>query len=133
VTDGSELRIRRDGQGDVPRPLRHALDAFLDAIKIEQTRREDIVLAVGEALSNAVEHGYRGSASGQVEIHARAQENDTLIVDVLDRGCFIERNDETPGRGFGLLIVRAIARTVSIDTENGTRVSMVFDAARRRR
>jgi len=128
VTGGSELRISRDGQGDAPRPLRHALDAFLDALKIETGLREDIVLAVGEAISNAIEHGYCGGATGPVEIYARAPGNQTVVIDVLDRGRFIEREGGTPGRGFGLRIMRAIARSVSIDTQDGTRVSMVFDA-----
>lgn len=128
MTAGSELRICRAGCRDAARPLRHALDAFLHALKIEQTRREDIIVAVGEALSNAVEHGNPAGAVGTVELYAHTQGASTLIVEVFDRGSFIERAEGTPGRGFGLRIVRAIARAVSIDTADGTRISMVFDA-----
>ncbi|HEY4441621.1 MAG TPA: ATP-binding protein [Candidatus Elarobacter sp.] len=123
----SELRIVRAGKLDAPRPLRHALDAFLHALRVEHERREDIIVAVGEALSNAVEHG-NPAGNGTVELYARIEPSETLVVDVRDDGTFIDREHGTPGRGFGLGIVRAIARAVSIDTANGTLISMTFDA-----
>lgn len=130
MTPDCELRLNRSAAIDAPRPLRHALDAFLVGAQIPQPAREDIIIAVGEALSNAVEHAYGGDAHGAVELYARTGAGSTLLVDVVDRGRFIERDGGTPGRGLGLRIVRAIAREVTIETNGGTSVRMVFDVAR---
>jgi anti-sigma regulatory factor (Ser/Thr protein kinase) len=127
VTGRSELRINRDtGDPGTPKALRHALASFLAALEIESPLREDIVIAVGEAIANAVEHAYVTRDPGTVELHASTDSGDMLLVDVFDRGAFIDR-DLREGRGLGLRIVRAIARAVSIDTEGGTRIRMVFN------
>jgi anti-sigma regulatory factor (Ser/Thr protein kinase) len=127
VTGRSELRINRDtGDPGTPKALRHALASFLTALQIEATLREDIIIAVGEAIANAVEHAYETRDRGTVELHASTDEEETLLVDVFDRGAFINR-ELREGRGLGLRIVRAIARAVSIDTDGGTRIRMVFD------
>jgi anti-sigma regulatory factor (Ser/Thr protein kinase) len=129
VNGRCELRLNRAAKPDVVRSLRHALRGFLDAIELDGNLRDDVLTAVGEALANAVEHAYDECDPGKVELFVRTDDGatETLLVDVVDRGRFIER-DPRPGRGLGLRIVRAIARTVSIDTEGGTRVQMIFDA-----
>jgi anti-sigma regulatory factor (Ser/Thr protein kinase) len=131
MTGNSEMRINRAaGDPSTPICLRHALAAFLNAVDIEAPLRDDIVIAVGEAIANAVEHAYQTRDEGTVELHASVDDENTLLVDVFDRGAFIDR-DLREGRGLGLRIVRAIARAVSIDTDGGTRIRMVFDAGAR--
>ena len=131
MTEHSELRVNRNtADAETPAQLRHALAAFLNAIDIEPSLRDDIIIAVGEAIANAVEHAYETQEPGRVELHASTDADNTLLVDVYDRGAFIDR-EAREGRGLGLRIVRAIARAVSIDTEGGTRIRMVFDAALR--
>ena len=128
MTGKSELRINRaTGDPNTPICLRHALAAFLNAVDVEPPLRDDIVIAVGEAIANAVEHAYQ-AADGTVELHANVDGENTLLVDVFDRGAFIDR-ELREGRGLGLRIVRAIARAVSIDTDGGTHIRMVFDAS----
>lgn len=127
MTGRSELRLVRVAHRDAAKPVRHALMAFLAAVQLDRDMSDDILTAVGEALANAVEHAYDETDPGDVEMYARVEDEQTLAVDVYDRGSFIER-DLRPGRGLGLRIVRAIARAVSIDTDGGTRVRMVFDA-----
>lgn len=129
MTGRSELRVNRDtADPTTPAQLRHTLAAFLNAIDIDGSLRDDIIIAVGEAVANAVEHAYETQEPGRVELHASTDDDNTLLVDVYDRGAFIDR-ELREGRGLGLRIVRAIARAVSIDTEGGTRIRMVFDAA----
>ena len=85
--------------------------------------------AVGEALANVVEHAYAqaGASTTEMELLAHTDDDWELWIDVVDHGHFLER-PARPNRGFGLRIVRAIAREVSIDaTEGGTRVRMLFD------
>ncbi len=129
MSGACELRLNRAATPNAVRPLRHALRAFLEAMDLDGDLRDDILTAVGEALANAVEHAYDEREPGTVELFVRTDREavETLLVDVIDRGNFIDR-DLRAGRGLGLRIVHAIARAVSIDTEGGTRVQMIFDA-----
>jgi len=122
----SELRLNCIARRDAARPMRHAVAAFLAASgKVDRESSDDILTAVGEALANAVEHAYAGVAENEVELRAHLQRDNTLAVDVFDRGTFIERGPR-PGRGFGMRIVEAIAQSVTVNTDNGTHVRMIF-------
>lgn len=126
MTGYSELRLNRPARREAAKPMRHAVAAFLSAVGYSDGAiADDILTAVGEALANAVEHAYEGAPCGDVELLAHLESDRTLRVDVIDRGRFIERGDR-PGRGFGLRIVAAIADTVSVQTDGGTKVHMVF-------
>jgi anti-sigma regulatory factor (Ser/Thr protein kinase) len=129
VIGTSELRIVRAADLSVPRQLRHALRAFLDVFALDADFLEDVLLAVGEVLANSVEHGCESGSFHNVELLARSGKNGTLAIEVYDQGTFIER-ERLPDRGYGLRIVRAIARKVTIETGQGTRVEMLFDASR---
>lgn len=127
MTGHSELRINRLARRDVAKPMRHAVEAFLEAAACaDSDARDDILTAVGEALANAVEHAYDGVEENEVELFARLENGTTLAVDVFDRGTFIERPPR-PGRGFGLRIVEAIAQSVTVTVDNGTHVRMIFN------
>ena len=122
----SELRINRIARPEVARPIRHAVAAFLAASgRVDEDTTGDILTAVGEALANVVEHAYEGQDENEIELLARLENNDTLAVDVFDRGTFIDRAPR-PNRGFGMKIVKAIAQDVTVNTGNGTHVRMVF-------
>ncbi len=126
----SELHLWFPAQRERPKSIRHAVDKFLEVLDVERDARDDILTAIGEALINAVEHGYGGGARGSlVELFARFAEDDLLYVDVADTGRFIERPSRE-GRGFGLRVIEAIALRLSIEADNGTRVRMVFSAPR---
>lgn len=122
----SQLRVRRPAQSCSVAPLRHALRAFLEALGFQRDTIDDVTTAAGEALANAVEHAYRGDSEPArfVELYARIAHG-KLAVDVSDHGAFNER-DPLPGRGFGLLIIRAVAPQIRIDTSHGTSVRMRF-------
>jgi anti-sigma regulatory factor (Ser/Thr protein kinase) len=126
----SELRLNCIARREAARPMRHAVAAFLAASgQIDSDSSDDILTAVGEALANAVEHAYDGRAESEVELFAHLDPDNTLAVDVYDRGAFIQREGPREGRGFGLRIVEAIAKTVSVNTDNGTHVRMIFAPA----
>lgn len=122
----SELRLNCIARREVARPMRHAVAAFLAASgQVDSDSSDDILTAVGEALANAVEHAYDGVTESEVELFAHLGPDNTLAVDVYDRGTFIERAPR-PGRGFGMRIVESIAKAVTIETDNGTHVRMIF-------
>jgi serine/threonine-protein kinase RsbW len=126
----SELRLSCPAQSRYVAPIRHALAAFLEALAFDNDLRDDVTTAAGEALANVVEHAYvssSGKAARDLQLLARLHSGGRLSVDVSDRGSFIRRKP-LPGRGFGLRIIQAIARQMSIDTSRGTCVSMTFEA-----
>jgi len=126
VNSVAELRLSRIAQPAAIKALRHAFVAFLRANEVSEDCAADIATAVGEALANSAEHAYGDTRSGTVEIYARI-EPESLIVEVSDGGVFVER-PRREDRGFGLRIINAVARTVSIERSSGTCVRMVFDA-----
>jgi anti-sigma regulatory factor (Ser/Thr protein kinase) len=132
MTGFSELRINCIARREAARPMRHAVAAFLAAAGCgDRETSDDILTAVGEALANAVEHAYEGVEEQEVELFARLERDDTLAVDVFDRGTFIHRPPRA-GRGFGLRIVEAIAKAVTVDVDSGTHVHMIFSVPPKR-
>jgi anti-sigma regulatory factor (Ser/Thr protein kinase) len=97
--------------------MRRALRKFLAAIRLERTRHEDVVLAAGEAIANAIEHAYRG---GDGEVRLRVFTTTTrVVVEVSDRGRWRLEGDAERGRG--LCIMRALVDHVVIESEGSTR------------
>jgi anti-sigma regulatory factor (Ser/Thr protein kinase) len=133
MTGFSELRINCIARREAARPMRHAVAAFLTAAGYgDQETTDDILTAIGEALANAIEHAYDGVEDNEVELFARLEHDDTLAVDVFDRGTFINRAPRA-GRGFGMRIVEAIAQAVTINVDNGTHVRMIFNVPHNRK
>jgi serine/threonine-protein kinase RsbW len=128
MPDISELRLRCPAQSRYVARIRHALAAFLQALEFDSQLLEDVTTAAGEALANSVEHAYSRSAviaKRYLELRARLDPKGSLSLDVSDGGSFVRRRP-TPGRGFGLRIIRSIAEQLTIDTSAGTRVRMTF-------
>ena len=127
MTGFSELRVNCLACPQAARPIRHAVAAFLGAAGYADGDISDnILMAVGEALANAVEHAYNGVESNAVELFARVEHDHTLTVDVFDRGTFIKRTAPLAGRGFGMRIVEAFADAVTVNVDDGTHVRMIF-------
>ena len=125
----AELRLRCPAQSQHVAPVRHALEAFLKALELKRQSVEDITTAAGEALANIIEHAYASGATSTdayLELHARSDSSGGLSIEVCDAGSFVTRQP-LPGRGFGLKIIRAIAKQLTIDTSEGTHVRMIFD------
>ena len=86
----------------------------------------EIVLAISEALNNAIEHAYRGSG-GSIRLDLGV-EGDLLRIDVADRGRWVEATPSAE-RGRGLMLMRTLMDDVEIDrAPDGTTVTL----ARRR-
>jgi anti-sigma regulatory factor (Ser/Thr protein kinase) len=100
--------------------LRTALRDFLEQLTLGRDRIADVVLAVGEATSNAIEHAYRG-LDGTVRLRAAEETPGRLVIEVVDQGRW--RLDASPERGRGLGIMRALVDDVAIEsTREGTLV-----------
>ena len=102
--------------------VRRAIRAWLDAQRID--RPEDVVLAVDEAVANAIEHARQYQlAPAFIDVVAKS-DGHAIRVDVSDGGTWRpRRDDETRGRG--LDIIGALMDDVQVaSTSSGTCVTM---------
>jgi anti-sigma regulatory factor (Ser/Thr protein kinase) len=87
----------------------------------------DLQLALGEAVSNGVEHAYRDGHRGTVEIELELRLIDTVpvvAVRVIDHGRWRTPPLRKGYRGRGLAIIEQVSRGLSISTsERGTQLS----------
>lgn len=105
--------------------LRHAMSGYLGALPLPRDRREEIVLAVGEAAANAVEHAYRDQAEPGVIDVTLWTESDALCVEVRDHGRWREPSPGSPphGHGLGIVLMRRLVDCVLIHhDQRGTNV-----------
>ncbi len=83
---------------------RAILEHEIAALDLDADRRFGLVVAVGEAIANSVEHAYRGSAPGLIRLQVAAGTQE-LVVTVEDFGRWrrVVRRGEQRGRGIDLM------------------------------
>lgn len=79
---------------------------------------QDLVLAVSEAVSNSVEHAYRGDASGVVVLDGDVAGRRVRLT-VSDRGGWRDPPADSGFRGRGLEMIEAVAEDVTVDRGTG--------------
>jgi anti-sigma regulatory factor (Ser/Thr protein kinase) len=94
-----------------------AEDPVLDAVR----------LAVSEAVSNVIVHGYRETGNGAFTVSIEWN-GDELQVTVTDTGCGMQPRADSPGAGLGLPLIANLAETFSVTAPpgGGTEVCMTF-------
>ncbi|SHL23913.1 Anti-sigma regulatory factor (Ser/Thr protein kinase) [Pseudonocardia thermophila] len=65
--------------------IRHQLADWLAPLRLTEEETADVVLAVDEAVSNAVEHAYGPGESGRVELTLWTEPG-TLSIEIVDHG-----------------------------------------------
>ncbi|TLF96674.1 PAS domain S-box protein [Nocardia cyriacigeorgica] len=104
--------------------LRRTLKAWLTAAAVPHDLASDLVAAANEACSNSIEHAYRDSDSGVVELSARC-DTETVEIRVTDTGNWKPQSADRGYRGRGLDMMRALTEELDIDhSGSGTRVRM---------
>ena len=107
--------------------VRRAMRIYAGRLGLTPDQVDSVVIAVGEATLNTVEHAYRGSPDALV-VRARPS-GASLIVEVIDRGQW--RSVAQRGRGRGTRIMEGFAGTVQTRTEPaGTTVELTFSVGR---
>src|SRR5689334_2772579 len=104
--------------------IRAHLRRWLPTAAVNASAAAEVLLAVGEAASNAVEHAVRDAAHNVVvEVTARATDTG-LALTVKDNGRWHAPSSSPPGqRGHGSRLMRALVDTVTITpTPQGTTV-----------
>jgi anti-sigma regulatory factor (Ser/Thr protein kinase) len=106
-------------------PSRAALRSWLTQAGVENDQIQDMLVAAGEAVANAIEHGHRDRPDGLISLRANAVV-DGLQVSVIDRGVW-KTPRHVPGeyRGRGISLMRCLVQDLSIQSNDaGTTVHM---------
>jgi anti-anti-sigma factor len=97
------------------RPLRRAIATWATDVALPPDAVQDLLLVVGEAVANAVEHAYRGpDPSGSVDVELAASPAGGVAVTVRDRGTWRVAPADPGTRGRGLQIISALATDVDL-------------------
>jgi anti-sigma regulatory factor (Ser/Thr protein kinase) len=108
--------------------LRRELRSWLAAVGVSGDDAADVLLAIGEAAANAVEHAFAAAAAaaslGELVVELRLGAGRELTVRVVDTGRW--RKVPAPGdRGRGLPMMRAVMESIEVESgEGGTVVTM---------
>jgi len=106
-------------------PSRAALRNWLTQAGVANDQIQDMLVAAGEAVANAIEHGHRNRPDGLISLRANAVA-DGLQVSVVDTGVW-KTPHQVPGeyRGRGISLMRCLVQDLSIQSNDaGTTVHM---------
>jgi anti-anti-sigma factor len=104
---------------------RAAVREWLAGARVGADAVQDVVLAVGEALANAVEHGAAGDDALRMRVEMRLGPAREVDVVVSDEGGWRTPAADPGLRGQGIRIMRAVMDEVDIDRgEDGTTIRM---------
>ncbi|HEY1673607.1 MAG TPA: SpoIIE family protein phosphatase [Streptosporangiaceae bacterium] len=106
-------------------PVRVALRDWLRRCDLSPRTIQDVLVAVGEACANAVEHGHRFAPGQRIRLRAAATASQ-LRLTVTDSGRWkAAAPDANPHRGHGIALMRALMQQVTIEPgDTGTTVDM---------
>jgi anti-sigma regulatory factor (Ser/Thr protein kinase) len=109
--------------------LRRAVDDYAASGGIDERRREDIALAVSEAVSNVVVHAYADRDDpGEVRLDAWIDPNGLQIA-ICDDGVGMAPRVDSPGLGLGLPLMGKVTDRLMLEASDpspGTCVRMTF-------
>jgi GAF domain-containing protein/anti-sigma regulatory factor (Ser/Thr protein kinase) len=96
-------------------PTRAALRSWLTRARVDPVQTHDMVIAVGEAVANAIEHGHRNTPEGVISLRATAL-FDQVQLTVADTGSWKPPQPDTNShRGRGIRLMRALMRDIDIN------------------
>ena len=108
--------------------LRDAVTEFAVRGGLPEPPLEDMRLAVSEAITNVVLHGYRDRPEpGPIQIEAEL-DDDGLRLLVADEGSGMQPRPDSPGGGFGLPLIVAVTDSCEIRSHapRGTELCLYF-------
>jgi serine phosphatase RsbU (regulator of sigma subunit)/anti-sigma regulatory factor (Ser/Thr protein kinase)/transcriptional regulator with GAF, ATPase, and Fis domain len=106
-------------------PTRTALRSWLTRAGLSPNQAMAVLIAAGEAVANAIEHGHRLSPTGAISLRATALA-DQVQLTITDTGSWKSpRPDPDPHRGRGIALMRGLMHDVTIDHDTaGTTVKL---------
>jgi anti-anti-sigma factor len=116
-----DLRLLLPAEPQVAATLRHAVGQWATLSGASDEETDDLVFAVGEAVTNVIEHAY-ASTGGQVEVEASIRQGLAQIV-VRDRGRWRPSRPDEGGRGL-LLMQKLVEKVDVISGPGGTEIRL---------
>jgi anti-sigma regulatory factor (Ser/Thr protein kinase) len=111
--------------------MRHRLAAWLAQQPLTAAQARDVLTAVGEAYTNAVDHAYGRPLTKPLARVEAARLDDGLLLTVTDTGRW---RSEPRADSRGLMIMHELMSAVEIDRrQDGTTVSLRYDLPREQR
>ena len=114
------------------------IDEICDGYKVNEDSYGNILVALTEALSNAIHHGNKSNPEKSVDISFEAQAEEKLLFTIKDEGDGFDpdslpdptdpENLEKP-HGRGVFLMRNLADEVSFD-DDGRTVELLFNIAK---
>jgi anti-sigma regulatory factor (Ser/Thr protein kinase) len=106
-------------------PTRKALRSWLTRARVDPDQSMNVLIAAGEAVANAIEHGHRHSPEGTISLGAIALV-DQVHVTVTDTGSWKPPQPAAhPDRGRGITLMRGLMNDVTINPDTaGTTVHL---------
>jgi anti-sigma regulatory factor (Ser/Thr protein kinase) len=103
-----------------------AREAVASYARVCGAPEEDVKLAVSEAVSNAVVHGFRDRKGGNIALKAQTEPGHLLIT-ISDDGIGMTPHLYSPGLGLGIALITRVSDEVQFEsTDSGTTVVMRF-------
>jgi integral membrane sensor domain MASE1/GAF domain-containing protein/anti-sigma regulatory factor (Ser/Thr protein kinase) len=136
VARSAPARLHRclAGSPDELAVLRRDVRAWFEPMGVSVAESEEMLVAIGEAVANAIEHAYVGRESGPVEIELHRSDGDgdvhgttRVCALVRDRGSWRPPSGDAT-RGRGLHLMRAFCPDVDVRrSDDGTEVFLARD------
>lgn len=102
--------------------LRGSLAGWLERVGVAESRRADAILAAHEAVVNAIDHS---GTRHPIVVRARREEQ-TITIEVADRGRWKPPPLDPGGRGLGLTLIAGLVDDLGIErNHDGTRVRLI--------
>lgn len=122
---GKTQRVVLAGDASIP-ASRRRVRAWLEAVSWPSAQIDDVVYAVNEAVSNAVEHAYTADdrvRTVELSFHVEhaVDRSRRARVQVGDHGRWSPPVPRVEYRGFGLILMRALMDEVTVGPREGRR------------
>lgn len=106
-------------------PTRAALRGWLSRAGLEPTAATDVLVAAGEAVANAIEHGHRHTPGGHISLRATASAESVQLT-IADTGSWKKpQHNPELNRGRGITLMRKLMHDVVIKHDAaGTKVEL---------
>jgi anti-sigma regulatory factor (Ser/Thr protein kinase) len=106
--------------------MRREVAAFAQRAGLDDDGVSDVRLAVSEAATNAVVHGYRDAREGELGVIAYVGDGELNVI-VSDSGIGLAPRPDSPGLGLGMpLMATLTSRFRVVSRGAGTEIHMAF-------
>jgi anti-sigma regulatory factor (Ser/Thr protein kinase) len=120
TTEPDRLRLDLPAEPDSVAIVRRELEAHADMLGVPASQLGDLKTILSEACGNAIRYAYPERAAGPMRITIEP-DGEELEIHVCDRGSGLRphRDLTSKGGGFGLLLISALSKSLSLFSEIG--------------